>query len=70
MRFNKKGLEEVGKGFINLGNLFLVLFVLNVYMQQDDIDYFVVLHLVYISIAFYIAGYKFTSSDKSDTKDN
>jgi hypothetical protein len=52
-----EGLKEVGKGFITLANLLLVLFLLNNYLQKDDYDIFGVAYAIYCIIGLYIAGY-------------
>ena len=52
------GLQEIGKGFINLSNFLSVLFLLNNYLQKDDLNPFLVVITVIGIICLYILGYK------------
>ena len=52
-----EGLKEVGKGFIALGNLILVLFLLNTYLQKEDFDIIGILLSLYAVIMLYTTGY-------------
>jgi len=66
---NKKhhntGLIEVGKGLITLANLFLILFFLNNYLQQDYFGIIGTVASLYIVIMLYISGY--TMINKGDS---
>jgi len=65
-----KGLVEVGKGIINFSNMLLVLFVLNTYLQKDDVNYFLVFGLLYASINLYYVGYRLTSLVNDNDKES
>jgi len=54
---NNEGLKEVGKGFITLANLVLVLFLLNTYLQKQDFNIVGVLLALYAVVMLYISGY-------------
>ena len=53
-----EGLKEVGKGFITLANLVLVLFLLNTYLQKQDFSTIGIILSLYSVIMLYITGYK------------
>ncbi len=55
------GLKEVGKGFITLANLILVLFLFNNYMQKDDFNLLGVIFTLVSILLLYILGYKFVN---------
>ena len=61
-----EGLKEVGKGFITLANLILVLFLLNTYLQKQDFAIIGIILSLYAVIMLYVSGY--TMINKGDTK--
>ena len=65
-----KGLAEVGKGLINFANMLLVLFVLNTYLQKDDVNYFLVFGLLYASLNLYYVGYRLNTFVKDKEKED
>ncbi len=60
-----EGLKEVGKGFITLANLILVLFLLNTYLQKQDFGIIGVILSLYAVVMLYISGY--TIINRGDT---
>jgi len=60
------GLKEVGKGFIALANLVLVLFLLNNYIQKDNFSIIGILLSIYAIAMLYATGY--TAINKGDTR--
>lgn len=73
MKIDKpKGLAEVGKGLISFANMLLVIFVLNTYLQKDNVNYFLVFGLLYASINLYYVGYRlntFVNEKKEEDAD-
>ena len=65
MKKSNDGLKEVGKGLIALSNLYLVLFLFNTYMQQQDFSITGVLLSMYAVVMLYITGY--TAINKGDS---
>ena len=65
-----KGLAEVGKGLINFANMLLVLFVLNTYLQKDDVNYLLVFGLLYASLNLYYVGYRLNTFVKDKEKED
>ena len=52
-----KAREELGKGLITLANMLLVLFLLNTYLQKENINYWIIFLSVYGIGAIYFIGY-------------
>ena len=53
----KKAKEELGKAFLNLANLLLVLFLLNTYLQKENINFGFVFFFIYVIVGIYRSGY-------------
>ncbi len=53
----KKAKEELGKAFFNLANLLLVLFLLNTYLQKENINFGFVFFFIYVIVGIYRSGY-------------
>ena len=53
----KKAKEELGKAFLNLANLLLVLFLLNTYLQKENINFALLFFFIYVIIGIYYVGY-------------
>jgi len=51
------GLKEVGKSFLTLANLILVLFLFNTYLQKDDFSIIGVILSLYAVAMLYATGY-------------
>jgi len=49
--------KELGKAFLNLANMFLILFLFNTYLQKSEINYFVVMLISYAIGSLYFAGF-------------
>lgn len=60
------GLKEVGKSFLTLANLILVLFLLNTYLQKQDFSIIGVMLSLYAVVMLYVSGY--TMVNKGDTQ--
>ena len=52
-----KAREELGKGLITLANMLLVLFLLNTYLQKENINYWVVFGAIYGIGSVYLIAY-------------
>ena len=61
------GLKEVGKGFIALANLFLIIFLLNNYLQKESFSIIAVILSIYTFFMLYLTGYKMIN--RGDTND-
>jgi hypothetical protein len=66
-KHTNEGLKEVGKGFITLANLVLVLFLLNTYLQKQDYSTVGIIASIYAIIMLYVTGY--TAINKGDSHD-
>ena len=53
-----EGLKEVGKAFLTLANLFLVVFFLNNYLQKSNYSSIGVILSIYTVAMLYYTGYK------------
>ncbi len=61
-----EGLKEIGKGFITLANLVLVLFLFNTYMQKDDFSIVGVILAIYGALSLYYFGYILVNKGDKD----
>ena len=55
---SNKAKEKLGENFMTLGNLLLVLFLFNTYMQQESYSIIVVILSMYAIFNLYFMGYK------------
>jgi len=49
--------KELGKAFLNLANMLLVVYLLGNYISSEHINFFVIFFILYIVVAFYFAGF-------------
>ena len=65
MRKDNEALKEIGKGFINLGNIIGGLSFVNIFLQKsfNNLDIFLVL---YLFIIFYLSGFAFIKGGTND----
>ena len=61
-----KALEEFGKALLSLANMLTVLSFINVYLQKDSIDIFVVISFVYGIGFIYFIGYQFIKRSEDE----
>ena len=52
------GLQEIGKGLINLANFLMVLFLINNYLQKDHYSLTVAILTVLGCVGLYISAYR------------
>jgi hypothetical protein len=52
-----KAKEELGKALLNLANMLTVLFLLNTYLQKDQINFWIVMALMYAILSLYWIGF-------------
>ena len=62
----KKAKEELGKAFLNLANLLLVLFLLNTYLQKENINFGLLFFFVYVILGIYYVGYYLIKENEND----
>jgi len=52
-----KAKEELGKALLNLANMLTVLFLFNTYLQKEQINFWVVMALIYAILSLYWIGF-------------
>ena len=62
----KKAKEELGKAFFNLANLLLVLFLLNTYLQKENINFGLLFFFIYVILGIYYVGYYLIKENEND----
>ena len=62
----KKAKEELGKSFFNLANLLLVLFLLNTYLQKENINFGLLFFFIYIILGIYYVGYYLIKENENE----
>jgi drug/metabolite transporter (DMT)-like permease len=67
----KKGLENIGNGFINLANMLLVLFFLNHwFLNNIEPSFGSIAIMLYVFTVLYTGGYYLSNKSISETKDS
>ena len=61
-----KALEEFGKALLSLANMLTVLSFINVYLQKEEINSYILIAFVYTIIALYSGGYYFIKRSEKD----
>jgi len=61
-----KALEEFGKALLSLANMLTVLSFINVYLQKDEINSYILVAFIYTIIALYSGGYYFIKRSEKD----
>jgi len=61
-----KAKEELGKTLLNLANLLLVLFLLNTYLQKEDINFGLLFFFIYVILGIYRSGYILIKESEND----
>ena len=61
-----KALEEFGKALLSLANMLTVLSFINVYLQKEEINSYILVAFVYTIIALYSGGYYFIKRSEKD----
>ena len=65
MKKDNDALKEIGKGFINLGNIVGGLSFVNIFLQKDFTKLDIVL-VLYLFTILYITGYAFIKGGTND----
>jgi Ca2+/Na+ antiporter len=52
-----KAKEELGKALLNLANMLTVLFLFNTYLQKEQINFWIVMVLIYAIVSLYWIGF-------------
>jgi len=53
----KEAKKELGKAFLNLANMILVVYLLGKYLSNSNFSFWIVFLIVYIIVSFYFAGF-------------
>jgi hypothetical protein len=52
-----EAINEIGKGLIAFANLFTALSIINIYLKEENINFFAILLTIYTFISLYYVGY-------------
>ena len=52
-----KAKVELGKALLNLANMLTVLFLFNTYLQKEQINFWIVMVLIYAIVSLYWIGF-------------
>jgi len=53
----KEAKKELGKAFLNLANMILVVYLLGKYLSNSNFSFWIVFLIVYIIVSLYFAGF-------------
>jgi len=53
----KEAKKELGKAFLNLANMILVVYLLGKYLSNSNFSFWIVFLIVYVIVSLYFAGF-------------